>query len=141
MNNVTRAVALMLLAVLMLLSAASCNKVPAEGLWEDATYRRDVELGKGEKTIEVEVKAGEESVTFTINTDKDILADALLEHELVEGEDGAYGLYVKRVNGITADYDVDQSYWALTIDGEYAMSGVSYTEIKDGGHYELTYTK
>ena len=141
MKFVTRAAAMALIAALMLLFAAACNTVDAEGLWENATYRRDVTLGKGDKTIEVEVKAGEESVTFTIKTDKEILADALLEHDLIEGEDGAYGLYVKKVNGILADYDVDRSYWALSVDGEYAIVGISYLEIADGGHYELTYTK
>ena len=29
--------------------------------------------------------------------------DALIEHNLIEGEKGAYGLYVKKVNGITAE--------------------------------------
>ena len=141
MKFVTRAAAMALIVALMLLFAAACNTVDAEGLWENATYRRDVTLGKGDKTVEVEVKAGEESVTFTIKTDKEILADALLEHDLIEGEDGAYGLYVKKVNGILADYDVDASYWALTVNGEYAMTGMSDTPITDGASYEIVYTK
>ena len=46
----------------------------------------------------------------TINTDKEILRDALEEHNLISGEQGAYGLYVKVVNGIKADYDEDGGY-------------------------------
>ena len=87
------------------------------------------------------MKAEEQSVTFTIKTDKEILGDALLEHDLIAGEEGDYGLYVKVVNGMTADYDVDQSYWAFYKDGEYMMTGVDGTEIADGEHYELVYTK
>lgn len=127
--------------VALALSLVACNTVAAEGLWEEATYRRDKEFGDGAKTVEVKVVAGDESVTFTIHTDKEFLADALLEHSLIEGEDGPYGLYVKRVNGILADYDVDQSYWALSVNGEYAMTGVSTTPVTDGEHYELTYSK
>jgi D-arabinose 1-dehydrogenase-like Zn-dependent alcohol dehydrogenase len=124
-----------------MLCLASCNTVDAEGLWENATYRRDMTFGEGEKTVFVEVKVAAESITFTINTDEKYLGDALIAHELIDGEEGPYGLYVKVVNGITADYDVDQSYWALSKDGEMCMSGVDTTEIADGEHYELVYTK
>ena len=48
---------------------------------------------------------------------------ALLALDLIAGEDSQYGLYVKTVNGITADYDTDGSYWAFYIDGEYAQTG------------------
>jgi len=127
--------------LIMLLCLSSCNTVDAEGLWENATYRRDMSFGKGETTVQVEVKVEDKSVTFTLKTDKEILGDALMEHKLIEGEDGAYGLYVKKVNGITADYDVDKSYWALYKNGEYCMSGVDTTKIADGEHYEIVYTK
>ena len=43
--------------------------------------------------------------------------------------------YVKEVNGIIADYDVDGTYWAFYIDGEYASAGVDSTEITEGSIY------
>ena len=58
-----------------------------------------------------------------------------MELDLIAGEDGEFGLYVKKVNGITADYDVDQTYWAFYINGEYAMSGVDKTTIAVGESY------
>ena len=123
-------------------SVVACNTVDAEGgLWENATYRCDMEFGEGETKVEVEVKVGEESVTFTLNTDKKTLGEALIEHSLIEGEDGQYGLYVKKVNGITADYNVDGSYWSFYKSGEYLLSGVDQTEISNGEHYEIVYTK
>ena len=137
-KTLTLSISLLLIVMLCL---ASCNTVDAEGLWENATYRRDKTFGNGEKTIEVEVKVEDRSVTFTINTDEKYLADALLEHELIEGEEGEFGLYIKKVNGITADYDVDGSWWGLYIDGEMALTGASYTEIADGEHYEFVYSK
>ena len=124
-----------------MLCLTACSTVDAEGLWENATYRRDKTFGNGEKTVTVEVKAGDDSVTFTIKTDKDTLGEALLDHGLIDGDQGAFGLYVKSVNGIVADYDIDKSYWSLYKDGEYSMTGVDTTKIADGEHYELVYTK
>ena len=142
MKTAIRKITALTLTVLTVLALASCfNTVDAEGLWENATYHRDMELGNGANVITVVVAAGESSVTFTINTDKDTVGAALLEHELIAGEDGAYGLYVKTVNGILADYDIDQSYWSFYINGEYAMSGVDSTPVVNGGTYKLEYTK
>ena len=124
-----------------MLCLTACSTVDAEGLWENATYRRDKTFGNGEKTVTVEVKAGDDSVTFTIKTDKDTLGEALLDHGLIDGDQGAFGLYVKSVNGIVADYDIDKSYWSLYKDGEYSMTGVDTTKIADGEHYEIVYTK
>lgn len=110
-------------------------------LWKTATYTEDVTLGEGSTLIDVEIKAGEKAITVTINTDAENLEDALLGAELVEGEDGAYGLYIKTVNGILADYDVSKSYWAMYKDGEYLTNSAKETAITSGDHYELIYTK
>ena len=145
--------ALILTVVMLSLLMVSCsaidkvteifsgNAVDKEGLWESATYRRDMEFGSGAKTIEVEVKVSDKSVTFTIHTDAATLGDALLEHELIVGENGAYGLYVKTVNGILADYDIDGSYWSFYKGGEMMMTGVDGESISGGEHYEIIYAK
>ena len=131
-----------IISIVCIFSLFSCSeKIDAEGLWKNATYRSDKEFGKGSTTVQVEVKVEDQSVTFTINTDKETLGDALLEHDLIAGDDSEFGLYIKVVNGITADYDVDQSYWGFYKNGEYMMSGVDSTNISDGEHYELVYTK
>ena len=120
---------------------ASCNTVKKEGAWETASYLKDTTLGKGDKTVTVEVVADEQIITFTVNTDKDTVGDALLEHNLIDGEDSAYGMYVKAVNGIIADYDADQTYWAFYVNGEYAMTGVDTTKINENDTYRLERTK
>ena len=111
------------------------------GLWKDALYTANTELGEGATTVTVKVKADERQVTFTIHTDKTTVGAALQEHNLLEGEDSQYGLFVKKVNGIVADYDVDQYYWAFYINGEYGMSGVDTTNIEEGVTYSLERTK
>lgn len=142
MKKMIRSVVSVVVVLSFVLCLASCNeKIDAEGLWENATYRSDKEFGKGEKTVEVEVKVEEQSVTFTIHTDADTLGAALLEHELIAGEDGQFGIYVKSVNGIVADYDVNKSYWGFYQNGEYLMSGVDTTAIVGGEHFEIVYSK
>ena len=130
------------LILVCLLGLTACgNSVKNEGLWENATYLEDTELGEGKNTVTVEVKAENQSVTFTVNTEKDTVGAALLEHKLVEGDQGDYGLYVKKVNGITADYDLDKAYWAFYVNGEYAQSGIDSTKIEKDAKYSLEYTK
>ena len=111
------------------------------GVWENAVYTENTTLGTGENTFVVTVEAGGQSVEFTIKTDKTVVGDALKEHNLIDGEEGPYGLYVKVVNGIEADYDKDQSYWSFEKDGEAMLTGVDSTELKNGDRYTLVRTK
>ena len=132
----------LLLALLCAFSLASCFDTPdTVDLWRDATYTIDTTLGTGAKTVAVSVVAGEKTVVFTINTDADTLGEALLALGIVEGEMGAYGLYVKRVNGILADYDVNQSYWGFYQKGEMMMTGIDGAAISGGESFELVYEK
>lgn len=141
MKNFIKSTISVLLAVSVIICLAACNTVDKTGLWENATYLKDTEFGEGARTVSVEVKAGDQSVLFTIHTDKKTVGEALLEHGLIDGDEGEFGLYVKKVNGITADFDVDQSYWAFYIDGEYAMTGVDATDIDQDAEYRLEYAK
>lgn len=95
-------------------------------------------LGEGEKSFSFTITDVEGNETeYEIHTDKATVGEALLELELIAGEEGNYGLYVKTVNGITLDYDTDGKYWAFYIDGEYAMSSVDLTKIKTGSTYSF----
>ena len=113
---------------------------PTEADTSDRTTDPNAPTVKGEGAtvfyFHVVDKDGGET-KFEIHTDKTTVGEALLELGLIEGEEGPYGLYVKRVNGMLADYDVDGTYWALYKDGAYATSGVDTTKIADGEHYEL----
>lgn len=130
------------LCIAFLLSLCSCGPQDGgEDPWSDAIYTEDTELGEGEKTVTVEVTVGENRVRFTVHTNASTLGDALIENGLVEGEDSQYGLYVKKVNGILADYDVNGAYWGFYRGGEYMMSGIDTTEIVGGEAFELVYEK
>ena len=129
--------------LLLCISMSGCKKeeTKAPSLWDDAIYNEDATFGSGAKTFEIEVKAEDKSVTFTIKTDKNNLEEALLEHKLIDGEEGPYGLYVKKVNGMTADYDTDQSYWSLCQDGNPLMTGAGDTAVNGGEHFEFVREK
>ena len=130
----------LILVIVMMFSLASCDYFIRKDLpeiWQDATYVKDTELGNGSKTFTLKVEVEENSVTFTIHTDADTVGKALLDLGLIEGDNGQWGLYVKKVNGMLADYDVDQTYWSFYINGEYALTGVELTEITDGYEYSL----
>ncbi len=96
------------------------------------------QLGEGSTTFLFTVvdKDGIE-MPFEIHTDKETVGEALVELELIAGDESEYGLYVKTVNGITADYDKDGVYWAFYINGEYASTGVDVTTITEGESYSF----
>ena len=160
MKNTIKSTLALILALLMTLCLFSCKKdetetpqtpssaeneaggtIAPEGLWASATYLKDTTFGEGAKTVTVKVIADGKSVAFTIKTDAKTLGEALIAHDLIAGDQGDFGLYIKFVNGIRADYDLDKRYWNFTKNGEYMMTGADMTEIADGEAYEFTYAK
>ena len=99
-------------------------------------------MGEGQTKFAFAVvdKDGNET-NFEIHTDKTLVGEALLDLGLIEGDAGEFGLYVKTVNGITADYDVDQTYWSFYVNGEYATAGVDTTTIEEGATYSFKVEK
>lgn len=124
------------LVATMVLCSAACRSEEAKP--DTNAVGSIVEVGEGTTAFVLEVtdKQGVKTC-FNVKTDKTTVGEALLEEEIIAGEQGAYGLYIKTVNGVTCDFDADGYYWAFYINGEYAMSGVDTTEIKQGQTYEL----
>lgn len=131
-----------LLAVIICAVLSGCNASTApKSIWETAVYKDNTEFGEGSKTLVIDVIAEDKTVELTVHSDKETVGAALTEHELIEGEQGPYGLYVKTVNGMLADYDINKTYWSFTKDGEAMMQGVDTTDLENGAHYEFTLTK
>lgn len=137
----------MMLIVAMALTTTGCNEkknnesqVSTENNQNVQTEDNVLGEGKTEFTFTVVDKDGNET-QFEIHTDKETVGEALLELDLIAGDEGEYGLYVKTVNGITADYDVDQTYWAFYVNDEYAQTGVDSTTITAGDSYSFKVEK
>ena len=92
-------------------------------------------------TITVEVVHADQSTKeFTYTTDAEMLGEVLLAEGLVVGEETEYGLMISEVDGEQAIYEVDNAYWSLSINGEYAQTGVDTTPVEEGTTYSLIYT-
>lgn len=137
----------MALIVAMALATTGCNDSADNGVpsgeGTEANVRTNVQsesnqLGEGSTKFIFTVvdKEGNET-RFEIHTDKETVGEALTELELIAGEESDYGLYVKTVNGITADYDKDGVYWAFYVNGEYAQTGVDSAAITEGDTYSF----
>lgn len=95
---------------------------------------------EGAKTINVTVVHGDESQKdFTYNTDAETLREALEPEGLIAGDESEFGLFVKTVDGETAD-DSLQQWWCVTKGGEMTETGVDGIMIADGDNYEFTLT-
>ena len=99
------------------------------------------ETTQGSKTFTVTVVHGDgTSKDFTYSTDEEYLGAVLIAEELIEGEQGPYGMMINAVDGETASWDENQSYWALYVGEEYAVTGIDMTPVNDGDSFKLEYT-
>ncbi len=108
--------------------------VAAAFLWKG--FSADPQEGSKAILFEVVGKDGA-SKEYNISTDAEYLADALAEEGLIAYD--AEGLY-NTIDGTTADWSVDESWWCITKDGERTSVGLNDQVIADGEHYEATYT-
>lgn len=94
---------------------------------------------EGSKTVTLEVLNQENQTSeYQVRTDAEFLRQAMEEAEgfTFDGGDGA----VYTINGETHDWNVDGSYWAIYVNGEYGQYGIDEQPIKDGDVYRFEYT-
>ena len=127
------------IVIILSLFATACGNNKIDNISDESKISSDAKhIGLGEKSfVFIVVDAAGSKTVFNISTNKKMVGEALKEHNLIDGEEGQFGLYVKTVNNITYDYDKDGKYWAFYIDGKYAVSGIDKTEIKNGSTYML----
>lgn len=96
---------------------------------------------EGEKFIKVEVTHGNGSNReFSYHTDLEYLGELLEQEGLISGTNSTYGLFVDTVDGETANYDRDGSWWRLTCNGVDAETGADSVVLQDGDVYGWIYT-
>ena len=129
----------MLLIAAMALFTIGCNDNAKQESENSSVTQTDVkEIGNGKTKLSfVAVDLNGNETEFSVKTDKTTVGEALAEHNIIAGEEGSYGLYVKTVNGITLDFDKDGTYWAFYVDGKYAEKGADQTEINENSVYSF----
>ena len=138
-NSMKKLLSLVLAFVLTAaLALTGCSGKPAETTEAPQSGGAVTVLGEGAKSFELTIvdKEGAEHL-YLIHTDEEMVGYALIEHKLIEGEQGQYGMYIKSVLGQTLDYETDGMYWAFYVNGEYAMTGVDQTPIQSDTGYML----
>ncbi|MCL2221386.1 MAG: DUF4430 domain-containing protein [Oscillospiraceae bacterium] len=146
----------LMLIVLMTVTLAACGAdTPATQTPESTpTGTDDAQVGaetqgENESTVigqgstvfmfEVTDNNGEKTV-WEVHTDETTVGAALLALGLVDGDMSDFGLFVTAVNGLVADFDENQAWWAFYIDGEMAMVGADGADIEEGVVYAFVYT-
>ena len=115
---------------------AEGEEIEATGLWTNATYRSNVTIGEGAKTVSFTVEAEGKMITITLKTDKSTLGEAMYEHEIINDPS-----FFDTLNGMLASWTADQAYWAF-YEGKTKMSyGVNEENIEGGEAYRFVYTK
>jgi len=118
----------LLLALAMLFTLAACGS-------KEAAPAEPVSF----KVIVTDLEGNESTYEYTSNATS--VGEALVAEGLIEAHEASFGLFIDAVDGIAADWDKDQTYWAFYINGEYAVTGIGETEITAGATYNLTLTK
>ena len=119
----------LLLALVMVFALTAC------GAKEEAPAADAVSF----KVVVTDLDGNETAFEYSSNAAS--VGEALVAEGLIEGHETEYGLYIDTVNGITADWDNDQTYWAFYVGSEYATTGIDGTEIVADTTYGLTLTK
>ena len=101
--------------------------------------RQEAVAGGKNITVTVVHGDGNEKI-FEYSTDAEYLGEVILTENLVEGVEGPYGLEISAVDGETASWEENQSYWAIFIGEDYATTGADGIVLTDGGEYSLVYT-
>ena len=145
---------LALLSLLLVFSLAACdaqendtiaptdttletsNEIEAIGLWKNATYRSNATVGNGTKSVTVSILVDGKSVTLTVKTDKDDLGSALYELGIINDAS-----FFDTCNGMKADWNADQAWWAFKQNGTMLNYGVNDAKINGGESFSIEYTK
>ena len=127
MSKTTKIIAVAVLLVLVVGAAA-------------AHFAFTPQAQEGGKTIVLLVTHSDGGThEFTLHTPAETLGEAMREIDIVEGEEGPYGIFVTAVDGETVDSALEQ-WWCFTKGGETMMTGIDDTVIADGEHYEAVFT-
>jgi hypothetical protein len=131
---------LLSVALIAVIALVGCSGETAEPGYVPAG--EVVSIGQGETVFRLEVVDGEGYTSaWSVSTDEETVGAALLAVGLIEGEESPFGLMVTTVNGLTADFNADGSWWQFNVDGEMSPLGVDSTYTEHGVTYAFIFTQ
>ena len=131
MNNSLKKLLSMILCVVLVAAMA----LFATGCMENGAPEETKDAAESVSFTVIVVDLEGKETTYEVTTTETTVGAALMAEELLAGEEGPYGLYIKEVAGIPLDWDIDGKYWAVYVDGEYALSGVDSMAVTEGAVY------
>lgn len=109
--------------------------VGAVFLWKGLSAKPE----EGTKNITFTVIGKDQNAQeFKIKTEREYLANALADENLITYDES--GFYTV-INGETADYSADGSWWCIKKDGADLTVGMNEQPIADGENYQAVFTK
>lgn len=108
-------------------------------------FREKPEATEGAKSVTIEVvNKAQKTTRYEVNTDAGYLRQAMEEAGAkgltFSGTESQYGMMVDTVNGEKTDYNVDGSYWAFYVNGEYCNYGIDTQPVDNGDVFSIRYT-
>lgn len=134
----TKKLLAILLTLVMVLSLMAAGCTPAAEPNQTQGESTGESTGKAQTfTVEVTHKDGTvKTFTYPVS-DKDL--GTILVEQGVAVESDSPGLY-NTIDGETADWSVDQSYWCFYVGDTMAMKGMNDTPVAAGDVFKLVYT-
>ena len=137
----TKILLLLLLVALITFGITACDEEEVAPVEHAVPEYQIQEIGTGSTMFYFEVinEAGGATL-LRIHTDATTVGDALAGVGLIAGIQTDFGLMVTHVQGMRADFDEDDAWWAFYINGVMAEAGVSDTDIVAGATYAFRFT-
>jgi len=103
-------------------------------------FKPQTTTGSKNVTVTVVDDKGEETI-YEHKTDAEYLRQVFEEIEglTVEGPEEEYGMYVKEVNGVYADYEETGTYWGFYVNDEYCNYSIEQQPVNDGDAFTIKY--
>ena len=138
-SKISFTVVVLVLIAAMALNLTACNEKPNDAVSSTPSVSDTADIknvGEGDTSFSLIVTYSDgKTEKFNVSTNEKTVGAALISLGIIEGDEGPYGLYIKKVNGVVADYDIDGTYWSFYVDGAYASKSADQTEITKGSEY------
>ena len=132
----------LVLTLLLLVAAVFVGCGEAAETTAETVAQNAEKIGEGANTfVFVATFEDKMSKVYEVATDEETVGAALMVLGLIDGEVGEFGLTVETVCGVTVDFGADSSYWAIYVDGDYAMTGIDAIKCTDVKEVELRFER